>query len=739
MVLVSAAAGLHIRCRVSPATHCPCNCIWRDAKVPAAALERTETTRFRVREEPMSLARRQLVAVSVGVVLSGGCTSSREVDDAALRNADADSANWLSHGRTFSEQRHSPLRQLDTQSVSRLGLAWSVDLQTLHGLEATPIVNDGVMFTTSAWSVVYAIDARRGTVLWRYDPDVPKDHAKFVCCDVVNRGVALYRGRVYVGTIDGRLIALDQRTGTPVWTVQTTPKDGPYAITGAPRIAKGRVVIGNAGSEYAARGFVSAYDAETGALAWRAYLVPGDPSQPFESEALKRAATTWSGQWWKGGGGASPWDPIVYDPALELIYVGTGNASPWYPELRGKATDDNLYASSIVALRAGTGEIVWHYQTTPGDSWDYDATQPIVLADLTIDGRLRSVLMQANKNAFFYVIDRETGKLISAQPYAGMTWATGLDSTGRPIVAAVARPSTTGALVIPSDLGAHNWHPISFDPATGLVYLAVTDGAAALHVVDPEFHLNPNDQTVGYDPRYKGPLVKQLAAATPTGRLIAWDPIRKREAWRVEYPVARSGGTLSTAGNLVFQGRADGKFAAFRATDGKALWEFDAGVGIAAAPMTYAVDGVQYVAVEAAPPLLFVDPKVKTGPGRLLVFALDGKAELPRHDRLDIPIPSSATTVSASPGENAEGAGLYVLYCDRCHSADLNLVKSGAIPDLRRSTAATHATFEAIVRGGSRRTLGMPSFAADLSADQVHLIQAFVLEQAKTAALARKP
>jgi quinohemoprotein ethanol dehydrogenase len=548
--------------------------------------------------------------------------------------------------------------------------------------------------------------------------------------------VALYRGRVYVGALDGRLIALDQKTGTPAWSVQTTPIDGPYAITGAPRIANGKVVIGNAGSEYAARGFVSAYDAQSGALVWRTYLVPGDPAQPFESEALRSAAATWSGEWWKGGGGASPWDPIVYDPGLDLVYVGTGNASPWYPPLRGKPGDDNLYAASIVALRASTGEMVWHYQTTPGDSWDYDATQPIMLADLTIDGRPRRVLMQANKNAFFYVIDRQTGRLISAQPYSAMNWATGLDSTGRPIVAASARPTTTGVLVTPSDLGAHNWQPMSFDPATGFVYLGVTDRTAALHVVDPAFTLNANDQTIGYDPRYEGPLLKELAAIKPTGRLIAWDPVGQREAWRVEYPIVRSGGTLSTAGNLVFQGRADGKLAAYRATDGKLLWEFDAGVGIAAAPMTYAIDGVQYVAVLAAPPLLFIDAKAKTGPGRLLVFALDGRDTLPRNERVVPPIPMPTTTVKATHAEVLEGQSQYYLFCDRCHGPDYNLVKSGAIPDLRRSSAATHATFDSIVRGGARRALGMPSFAGDLTVDQVRMIQAFVLDQARKAAAA---
>ncbi|CAN5861112.1 hypothetical protein BH11GEM2_BH11GEM2_31320 [soil metagenome] len=681
---------------------------------------------------PMPLSFRRLT-LRIGVCALAACSKGHDINDAVLRAADADSAQWLSYGRTYTEQRHSPLRQVDERSVVRLGLAWSVDFQTLRGLEATPLVSDGVLYATSSWSVVYAIDARHGTVRWRYDPAVPKEHAKFVCCDVVNRGVALFGDKVYVGTIDGRLIALNRKTGAPVWSVQTTPKDGPYAITGAPRIAAGRVIIGNAGSEYAVRGFVSAYDAGTGALAWRTYMVPGDASKPFESEALKEAAKTWSGQWYKAGGGASPWDPIVYDPALDLVYVGTGNASPWYPALRGDTEGDNPYASSIVAIKASTGAIVWHYQTTPSDSWDYDATQPITLADLTIEGRPRKVLMQPNKNAFFYVIDRETGKLISATPYASMTWATGMDANGRPIVNPAAKPSPAGAIVSPADYGGHNWNPTSFSPTTGWMYLSVTDGGMLLHVVDSAFAIKTNDRTMGMNLRYDGPLkAKRDSLPPPKGRLIAWDPVAHREAWRVEHPVLRSGGTLSTAGNIVFQGRADRIFAAYRATDGKMLWQYDAQVGIAAAPMTYALDGVQYVAILAAPPLQYVDPKIHTGPGRLLVFALDGKAALPPRDvRVERPIPPPAIEVKATAAEIGEGGGLYAIYCRRCHNPDQNLVKSGAIPDLRRSNAATHATFEVIVRGGARKALGMPAFDKDISSDQARLIQAYVLDLAR--------
>lgn len=685
---------------------------------------------------PPHICRRIVLATVVARLLTG-CDGQDTLDDAALRTADADTANWLTHGRTYAEQRHSPLRQINDSSVSRLGLVWSADLQTLHGVEATPVVKDGVLYVTSAWSVVYALDARTGVLRWRYDPAVPKAHAKYVCCGVVNRGVALYRERVYVGTIDGRLIALDERTGTPIWTVQTTPVGAPYAITGAPRIAAGRVIIGNAGSEFAVRGYVSAYDAMTGALAWRTYMVPGDPSKPFESEAMRRAAATWSGEWWKGGGGGSPWDPIVYDPDLDLVYVGTANPNPWYPELRGTEPGDNLYASSIVALRASTGEIVWHYQTTPGDAWDFDATQPIVLADLTIDGRERRVLMQANKNAFFYVIDRVTGELISGTPYAQMTWARGIDSVGRPIVVPSAMPTSQGAIVIPANFGAHNWNPIAYSPATHLVYLAVTDSGADLHVVDKAMVRSTTAMTIGRDPRYQGPLNARLQTIRASGRLIAWDPAARREAWRVVHPVVRSGGTLSTAGNLVFQGRVDGKLLAYRSTDGAQLWEFDAHVGIAAAPMTYAVGDTQYVAVATGPPVFYADDAARAGPGRLLVFAIGGLATLPQTET-KVRVASQGTASPpdvprATAADIAEGGALYRQYCARCHSVRNNLVKSGAVPDLATSTPETHASFQAIVRGGARAPLGMPSFEDNLTEAQVRLIQAFVIDQARRA------
>ena len=674
--------------------------------------------------------------LGLGILALGGCARSRTtvVDDAALRAAEGDPANWLTYGHTYSEQRFSSLKQVDEQTVNKLGLAWSFDLATLRGLEATPLVQDGVLYTSSAWSVVYAFDGRTGRQLWQYDPHVAKDHAKFVCCDVVNRGVALYRGRVYVGTLDGRLIALDAKTGAEVWQAQTTPKDGPYAITGAPRIAKGRVFIGNAGSEYAVRGYVSAYDADTGKLIWRAYTVPGDPSKPFESEAMRRAAGTWSGEWWKAGGGGSAWDTIVYDPDLDFVFFGTGNGSPWFDRLRSKG--DNLYIASIVALRADTGEQVWAYQTTPGDNWDYDATQPLMLATLTIDGQQRRVLMQANKNGFFYELDPATGKLISAKPYAEINWAKGIDSGGRPIENVAIRELKDPTIVKPSSAGAHNWHPLSFNPATGLVYMGVLD-ATSLQAVTANWKINPHDQVTGLDRGYQGPVRKQWLALKPTGKLLAWDPAAQREAWHVDLPDPGSGGTLSTAGNLVVQGRADGKLQAYRATDGKLLWEFDTGIGIMAPPMTYQVDGTQYIAVLAGwggPEVLGnrATGKGKIAPGKLLAFSLGGTAKLPPYEHVTQPVPTPTFQLAASRPEIDKGRALYATFCARCHGGDV--VSSGLVPDLRYTTTAMHEKFEEIVRGGALREVGMPSFSEDLTGAQVRLIHAYVLDRARESA-----
>jgi quinohemoprotein ethanol dehydrogenase len=675
-----------------------------------------------------------LIACATLLLLaSGGRTAP--LGDAELRSSDRDAGNWLMYGRTYDDHRFSPLKQINEQSIGKLGLAWSRELGTTRGLEGTPLVKDGILYTTGSWSVVYAIDAKTGNVRWTYDPKVPRTRAYFICCDVVNRGVALYHGKVYVGTLDGRLIALDESTGKPVWDISTADAARPYAITSAPRIAGGKVIIGNAGAEYGVRGYISAFDAETGKMAWRFYTVPGDPSKGFESKAMEVAAKTWNGNWWKVGGGGTAWEGIVYDPALDLLYFGTGNPTTWYRSLRG-GNGDSLYAASILAVRAGTGELAWYFQNTPGDNWDFDSTQPLMQADLTIGGRLRKVIMQANKNGFFYILDRATGEFLSGKPFvSGITWASGLNpKTGRPIE--IPLDNAKGVIVSPAPDGAHNWNPMAFSPATGLVYLPAKTGTQSLHVPDADWKYDPEKNNMGRAPGYEGPLKDKLKSLpSPTGELLAWDPVAQKAAWHARYPVAVGGGVLATAGNLVLQGRADGILAAYRATDGKRLWSFDAGTGIMAPPVTYQVDGVQYVSVLAGwggPDGLGNDPSwgpVKPGFGRILTFTLGGNAAFkPAAFGHKGPPPMPTITVDASPQLVHQGELLFGDNCAGCHGGR---AIAGPLPDLRYSRKETLEDIEGIVLDGKRASLGMPSFRKILNASQVRAIQAYIVARAR--------
>jgi quinohemoprotein ethanol dehydrogenase len=698
---------------------------------------------------PLALATAAGSAVAMAVLLACGGSPASEpaapispadraarasaaVDDARLVAADAAADDWLTYGRTYDEQRFSPLAQIHEGNVGELGLAWWLDTDTNRGLEATPLVADGILYTTGSWSVVFAVDVRSGRLLWKHDPQVPRQFGQKPCCDVVNRGVALYRGRVYVGTIDGRLLALDATTGAVVWEVVTVDQSLPYTVTGAPRIVKGRVVIGNGGGEYGVRGYVSAYDAETGALAWRTYTVPGDPSKPFESAALERAAKTWTGQWWTMGGGGTVWDSIVFDPELDLLYVGTGNGSPWSRHVRSPGGGDNLYVSSILALRPDTGEYVWHFQSTPGDSWDFTATQHILLADLELGGRTRKVLMQAPKNGFFYVLDRQTGEFLSAEAFATVTWATGVDRvTGRPIESATARYQGDGLIEVkPSVWGAHNWQPMSYHPGTGLVYIPVNE-VPFFFRRDFGFRFVPGGVNVGV----KLDVAERFPRSLVSGHLLAWDPIAQKEAWRVPYPTPWNGGTLATAGNLVFQGTATGRFAAYRATDGAKLWEAPAGTGIIAAPMTFRVDGTQYVAVMAGWGGTFAlmggDAAAAAGvtnnAGRLLVFALGGKAELPRTERVEralTPIDERLDEALVKKGFSA-----YHGACVGCHGVGAE--GGGVIPDLRKSQpeVLALANLQAVVREGAYLSRGMPNLSQWVSADDVTAIRAYLLSR----------
>jgi len=636
------------------------------------------------------------------------------VDDARIRAADGEPGSWLSHGRTWSEQRFSPLDQIHDGNVAGLQPRWSFDTGTMRGLEATPLMVDGVLYATGTWSTVFALDARTGELRWRYDPEVPREVGQKACCDVVNRGVAVYEGRVYLGTLDGRLIALDAETGLPEWEVVTVDQDMAYTITGAPRVLEGKVVIGNGGAEYGVRGYVSAFDAKSGQLIWRTYTVPGDPSRPFESPALEKAAATWSGEWWKVGGGGTVWDSMAYDPELRLLYVGTGNGSPWVRELRSPGGGDNLYLSSILALRPDDGSLVWHYQTTPGDNWDFTATQHMILADLEIGGRPRKVLMQAPKNGFFFVLDRESGELLSAKSYVTVTWASGIDDSGRPIEVAGQDYADGLQFVLPTFFGGHNWQPMSFNPGTGLVYIPAQEIVGAYRR-EEDFELVENEFNVGTDLNVFAAFPPEVAS----GHLLAWDPVRQQEAWRVPYGLPWNGGTLTTAGNLVFQGTADGRFVAYRADDGRTLWVTHTGTGVIAAPMTYALDGTQYVAVLAGWGGAFAlgggtaARGVARGPGALLAFALPESA----------PTPEQIEALITRPGALADGERLYHKWCTRCHGA--GGVSSSSLPDLREAVTRLGDGFERVALAG-KPTAGMPAMGTYVTPDEVVLIRRYL-------------
>ncbi len=660
----------------------------------------------------------------------------------AARIEAADPRGWLSHGRTYAEQRYSPLDQIDEQNVDRLGLAWSFDLATERGVEATPIVADGVMYVSAPWSILHALDAASGEPLWTYDPEVPRAYARHICCGVVNRGVAIWGRHVYLGTLDGRLVAVDRSTGRPSWSTSTVEPPWNYSITGAPRVVEGLVVIGNAGADIGARGYVSAYDAETGELVWRTYTVPGDPAKGFESPALERAAATWTGEWWQAGGGGTVWDSMAYDPELRLLYVGTGNGTPHVRWLRSPDGGDNLYLSSILALRPGTGEVVWHYQTTPAESWDYTATQHILLAELEIEGRARKVLMQAPKNGFFFVLDRETGEFLSAAPIVEVNWASHYGDDGRPVERPDADYRNGPRFVRPSPYGAHSWPPMSLHPETGLVYLPVRN-MGYVYRGDPEWEYRPGSWNTGLDMSAFESFGEVEAAAADAGQdewgayLLAWDPVRQREAWRVPHRTAFNGGTLSTGRNLLFEGSADGRFVAYRASDGRRLWESPVGTGVMAAPVTYEIDGVQYVAVAAGWGASFGMSGGEAallagvrGGGRVLAWKLDGTAQVPPGRPPLGPVPEPTYRVASTAAERSRGSLLYHTHCGACHGPAAIGGGSG-VTDLRYLDAGRHALFAQTVLEGLREPLGMPRFDDQLGADDVRLIQAYVLEQAR--------
>ena len=713
----------------------------------------------------VSLAAAVAVAAAAGVSAAPSTAAAHvavvgAVDDARLRRAQEQPDNWLIYGGSWQEQRYSRLADVNQSNVGRLGLAWSFEFDTTREQESTPLVVDGVMYVSSAWSKVFALDARTGREIWRFDPRVPGPADVPTCCGVPNRGVAVYHGKVYVGTLDGRLMALDAATGKPLWSVVTVPANHRYTLTGAPRVARGKVFIGNAGADFGARGYVSAYDAETGRLVWRFYTVPGDPRAKPDGAASDRvlakiARPTWAGDGYRyGGGGGTVWNALVYDPDFNQLYLGTGNGFPWNRRFRSAGRGDNLFIASIIAVDADTGRYKWHYQESPGESWDYDSIEDIMLADLRIDGLSRKVLLHAPKNGFFYVLDRKSGALLSAAPYVpGINWAKRIDpQTGRPIITPEAEYGEEPWTGSPSGGGAHNWNPMAFSPQTGLVYFSASETQMTYRPT-PMLANDPAVANLGvnlFGAPARGAALPGRTATVPGADgssrpaepsaghagsrardyLLAWNPLTARAAWRAP---GGGGGVLATAGGLVFQGRSRegvlGELAAFRAQDGAVLWRQTVPDAVMAGPVAYAVDGAEYIAVTSGASVLSSTSRPRARHfGRLLVFKLGGAAPLPPDPPLAPPANPPAEV--ASVAEVAAGEGLYGRYCSRCHG--VATASSNVIPDLRRSPVLTNPElWRAIVLGGALQDRGMIGWSRELGPAGARSIRAYMGERAR--------
>jgi len=651
-----------------------------------------------------------------------------QVDAHAISAQGQPEDTWLAYGRTYGAQRFSPLKQINTGNVSRIGEAWEADLESPRfGIEATPLEVGGVLYVTSSYSRVFAFDARTGKRLWFFDPHVPPDWLPNGCCKPMNRGVALSRGKVFVGTYDGRLIALDASSGKKVWEVNTTGSSKLYTITGAPLSLDDEVIIGNGGGDFATRGYLSAYDVATGAMKWRFYTVPGDPKKGFETPDVAKAAKTWrADRDWSLGGDGSPWNALSYDEKRDLLYVGTGNGPGEDQPKSNLGGGDNLFTCSILAIHAHSGRLAWYYQTTPGDLWDYDAVQDLILADIPWHGHPRAVLMQANKNGFFYVLDRATGELLAADPFAQVNWARRIDlKTGKPEVIAENTDWRAGMkLLFPGEYGAHNWMAMAFSPMTRYAYYPAED-IGWIEGAD-----QPGTFYLGYDVS-KLP-AGELAKHTH-GALIAWDVAHRRPAWSATYGSIINGGVLVTAGNLVIQGTADGHLHFYDAEDGRLKHSLFIGTGIVAAPMSYALQGEQYIAFGAgwngwnteAPKA--ADPPPYDNAGRLIVLKLDGPP-VKVAARLPPPRPFLIVHETADPAKIAAGKKVYDAQCSGCHTV---YGEGSVYPDLRRMSKETYDSFFAIVLGGARHERGMASFASEISPADAEAIRAYLTDWAR--------
>lgn len=677
-------------------------------------------------------------------VLLTGCNQSPEkgsvehikavtsaVDLDRLVNADNTPEDWLSVGRNYSEDRFSPLAQITKQNIDSLGLAWTLNLGTTKGFEATPLVVDGIMYVSGPWSIVYAIDVRKGELIWTYDPKVPREYGEIACCDVVNRGVALYQGLVFVGTLDGRLVAIDAATGEKTWEVLTVDQSKSYTITGAPRVFDGKVIIGNGGAEFGVRGYVTAYDALTGEHSWRFYTVPGNPADGYENEAMRKAAETWTGKWWESGGGGTAWDAYAYDPELKIVYVGVGNGTLWNQSLRSPQGGDNLYLSSIVALNVDNGDLEWYYQTTPGDNWDYTATQHIILAEVEINKQPRKVLMQAPKNGFFYVLDRSDGSLISADPFVYTNWASHVDlETGRPVETNYSRYKEVNAQIFPGPAGGHNWQPMAFNPITNLVYIPARD-LSMIYGQPLTWEYQKDKRTFNIALGGNKNAITRMDSLAPEekGMLIAWDPIKKKEVWKVPHKSTWNAGVLSLE-DLVFQGNAEGFLLAYDATDGTEKWRFNVGSGVVASPISYMVDGIQYITIISGwggvlgRSIRYTD---QLYPGTIYTFALGKNEASPEYPTIKKELIDLEVTVDND--HIVQGKLVFNQYCRRCHGTPGS--GGGAYPDIAYSNKAVFGLFSQIVGEGAFLAKGMPNFGDRLDESQVTNIKNYLIYAAK--------
>ena len=650
-----------------------------------------------------------------------------------LLHAHAEPSQWLTYGGDYEEQRYSRLQQINRGNVKQLGLKWFADYDTNLSQDGSPLYIDGVIYVSTAWSKVYAFDARSGKQLWQYNPKTPGEWIRNVCCGIANRGIAAWNGKIYIGTLDGRLVALDARTGKAAWSTLTIDPAKHYSITSAPRIAKGKVFIGESGGEYGVRGYISAYDAETGKRLWRFYTVPGSPRDGYENEALRKAAATWGpSEWWKLGGGGAVWDAIVYDPVTDLLYFGTGNGTPWNDRYRDPTNGDNLYLASVIAVKPDTGEYVWHYQSTPSDTWDYDAVSPLTVVDLMWEGQKRRVILQPCKNGFFYVLDARTGKVLSAKAFTRVNWADGVDlATGRPRVRPESRyPVGKPFVLAPGVQGAHGWQANSYSPRTGLIYFPTQDAYFPM-VSDASFTPSDVGYNLGLD--FTAPVTYYCSHPDApngfTGYLQAWDPITGKSVWKGEVSQGPTGGALATAGGLVFH--AGGSAQEIRAYDdrsGEKLWSFKTQTGAVAPPISFELDGQQHIAVSVGGAVQggYYAPNYS----RMLVFALNAKVRLPAVKPYTPP-PLDPPPTTASAQVIKTGGEKYGALCAACHGERGQQTRGGNFPDLTRTALLrSQAGFEQVVLKGILAERGMASFAAALKPEDTAAIREFLVARA---------